>query len=413
MAKILIIGGGAAGIAAALTAAKYVPGGQITLLERMDRVGKKILATGNGRCNLTNMNAGPAHFYSADKGVLRQALDTMPPRQVLDFFSELGLLCQEEDEGRVYPYCKQASMVMDVLLLALERANIDVQCGCAVTGIDQKKGRFTVKTADGRSFFAEKVLLTAGGKAAPKLGSDGSGYRLAQQMGHSCVPVYPALVALKCDMNGLGGLKGIRAQAGLTLMVGDHVLAHDVGEVQFTEYGLSGIPAMQVSGRLSRLRKGERCTALVDLFPQWQTDALFRYLKTRQKADPRGTLETLLLGTIHKRLAYAVLKSVGLQPLSRESRTLTAGELHRLADLLKAWPFPVTGTQDWEFAQVAGGGVPLKEIDPVTMESRKQSGLYLAGELLDVIGDCGGFNLHWAWCSGIRAGEAAAKEAVR
>ena len=409
MAKILIIGGGAAGLAAALTAAKTLPGEQITLLERLDRVGKKILATGNGRCNLTNMNAGPGHFYSNDKGLLRQALENMPPRQVLDFFGELGLLCQEEEEGRVYPYCKQASMVLDVLLLALERAKIDVQCGCTVTSIGRNKGKFTVKTADGRSFFADRVILTTGGKAAPKLGSDGSGYVLAQQLGHRCVPVYPALVALKCDMNGLGGLKGIRAQAGLTLMAGDHTLAQDVGEVQFAEYGLSGIPAMQVSGRLSRLRKGEKCTALVDLFPQWQSDALFRYLKTRQKADPRGTLETLLLGTVHKRLAYAVLKSAGLQPLSRPCGTLTAAELHRLADMLKAWPFPVTGTQGWEFAQVAGGGIPLKEVNPSTMESTLVPGLYLAGEVLDVVGDCGGFNLHWAWCSGMRA----AKEAAR
>ncbi len=412
MAKILIIGGGAAGLAAALTAAKQLPGQQITVLERLDRVGKKILATGNGRCNLTNANAGPAHFYSNDKGLLRQALENMPPRQVLDFFSELGLLCQEEDEGRIYPYCKQASMVMDVLLLALERANIDVQCGCAVASIAQNKGKFAVKTTDGRSFSADRVILTAGGKASPKLGSDGSGYALAQQLGHRCVPVYPALVALKCDMNGLGGLKGIRAQAGLTLMAGDHMLAQDVGEVQFTEYGLSGIPAMQVSGRLSRLRKGEKCTALVDLFPQWQPEALFRYLKTRQKADPRGTLETLLLGTVHKRLASAVLKSAGL-PLSRESRSLTGGEMHRLAELLKAWPFPVTGTQGWEFAQVAGGGIPLKELDLSTMESNIVPGLYLAGEIVDVIGDCGGFNLHWAWCSGMRAAQAAVKEAVR
>ena len=412
MAKILIIGGGAAGLAAALTAAKQLPGQQITVLERLDRVGKKILATGNGRCNLTNANAGPTHFYSNDKGLLRQALEGMPPRQVLDFFGELGLLCQEEDEGRIYPYCKQASMVMDVLLLALERANIDVQCGCAVASIAKNKGKFTVKTADGRSFSADRVILTAGGKASPKLGSDGSGYTLAQQLGHRCVPVYPALVALKCDMNGLGGLKGIRAQAGLTLMAGDHVLAQDVGEVQFTEYGLSGIPAMQVSGRLSRLRKGEKCTALVDLFPQWQPEALFRYLKTRQKADPRGTLETLLLGTVHKRLAAAVLKSAGLS-LSRESRSLTGGEMHRLAELLKAWPFPVTGTQGWEFAQVAGGGIPLKELDLSTMESNLVPGLYLAGEIVDIIGDCGGFNLHWAWCSGMRAGQTAAKEAVR
>ena len=407
MKHILVIGGGAAGLAAAITAARESPAARVTVLERMDRVGKKILATGNGRCNLTNMGASFAHFYSSDKGALKRALEGMTPASVVDFFASLGLLCQEEDEGRVYPYCKQASMVLDVLLQALERLNITVQCSCAVTGIGRNKGKFAVKTADGQTLNADAVILTCGGKAAPKLGSDGSGYGLAKAVGHSCTALYPALVAFQCDMNGLGSLKGIRAEAGLTLLAGNHLLGQEVGEVQFTEYGLSGIPAMQLSGRLSRLRKGEKCTALVDLFPTWEHEALFRNLKTRQKTQE--TLENLLLGTIHKRLAYAVLKSAGLQPLSRPAASLTPAELHRLADTLKAWPFPVTGTQGWDNAQVTGGGIPLAEIDSITMESKTQPGLYLAGEVLDVAGDCGGFNLHWAWCSGIRAGKAAAK----
>ena len=407
MKHILVIGGGAAGLAAAITAARENSAARITVLERMDRVGKKILATGNGRCNLTNMGASFAHFYSNDKGALKAALEGMTPQNVLDFFDALGLLCQEEDEGRVYPYCKQASMVLDVLLQALERLNIAVQCGCAVTEISRNKSKYTVKTADGQTLTADAVILTCGGKAASKLGSDGSGYALAKALGHSCTALYPALVAFQCDMNGLGGLKGIRAQAGLTLLAGDYVLGKEVGEVQFTEYGLSGIPAMQLSGRLSRLRKGEKCTALVDLFPNLEHEALFRSLKARQKTQE--TLENLLLGTVHKRLAYAVLKSAGLQPLSRTSASLTNGELHRLADTLKAWRFPVTGTQGWENAQVTGGGIPLGEVEALTMQSRMQPGLYLAGELLDVAGDCGGFNLHWAWCSGIRAGKAAAK----
>ena len=407
MKHILVIGGGAAGLVAAITAARENPAARVTVLERMDRVGKKILATGNGRCNLTNMGASFAHFYSSDKGALKRALEGMTPASVVDFFASLGLLCQEEDEGRVYPYCKQASMVLDVLLQALERLNITVQCSCAVTGIGRNKGKIAVKTADGQTLNADAVILTCGGKAAPKLGSDGSGYGLAKAVGHSCTALYPALVAFQCDMNGLGGLKGIRAEAGLTLLAGNHLLGKEVGEVQFTEYGLSGIPAMQLSGRLSRLRKGEKCTALVDLFPTWEHEALFRNLKTRQKNQE--TLENLLLGTIHKRLAYAVLKSAGLQPLSRPAASLTPAELHRLADTLKAWPFPVTGTQGWDNAQVTGGGIPLAEIDSITMESKTQPGLYLAGEVLDVAGDCGGFNLHWAWCSGIRAGKAAAK----
>ena len=409
MKQIIIIGGGAAGLAAALSARRQDPAAGITVLERLDRVGKKILATRNGRCNLTNSNASPEHYYSSDRSALKRAMNGMTVPVVLDFFASLGLLCQEEDEGRIYPYCKQASMVMDVLLRALERENVDVQCGCTVTAISRSRGKFALKTADGKVLPADAVILTAGGKAAPKLGSDGSGFVLAQSLGHRCTPLYPALVALKCDMNLHGGLKGIRAEAGLTLMAGEYRLGVEAGEVQFTEYGLSGIPIMQLSGRLSRLRKGEKCTALVDLFPNWQPEALFRMLKTRQAQDRGGTLETLLLGTIHKRLAYAVLKAAGLQPLSRSAASLSNAELHRLADTLKAWPFAVTGTQGWDTAQVTGGGIPLAEVDTDTMMSKLQHGLYLAGEVLDVVGDCGGYNLHWAWCSGIRAGQAAAK----
>ena len=344
MKHILVLGGGAAGIAAAIVAARENPAARITILERMDRVGKKILATGNGRCNLTNMGASFTHFYSNDKGALKRILEGMEPQNVLDFFDSLGLLCQEEDEGRVYTYCKQASMVLDVLLQALERANIRVCCNTTVTAIGQNRGKFTVKTADGGSLTADRVILTCGGKAAPKLGSDGSGYALAKALGHSCTPLVPALVALKCDMNGMGGLKGIRAAGELTLLANDHVLGQEAGELQFTEYGLSGIPVMQLSGRLSRLRKGEKCTALVDLFPEWEEEALFRELKARQKMANRETLETFLLGTIHKRLAYAVLKSAGLQPLSRPVAELATGDLHRLTETLKCWRFAVTGT---------------------------------------------------------------------
>ncbi len=410
MKHILIIGGGAAGMAAAIAAARRAPEADVTILERMDRVGKKILATGNGRCNLTNMEASLPHFYSKDRGALKYALEGMEPAVVLDFFRSLGLMCQEEEEGRVYPYSKQASMVLDVLLQALDGLNIRVECGSAVKEIVRSQGRFAVKTAEGKSYPADGVILACGGKAASKLGSDGSGYALAKAMGHSCTPLYPALVAFKCDMKDHGGLKGIRARAGLTLLAGEKILGEENGEVQFTEHGLSGIPAMQLSGRLSDLRKGETCTALVDLFPHMDHDMLLQELKARKSQD---TLENLLLGTVHKRLAYAVLKSAGLSPLSRPCVTLTNTELRRLANTLKAWPFRVTDTQGWENAQVTGGGIPLREIDLDTMQSLRQPGLYLAGEVLDVIGDCGGFNLHWAWCSGIRAGEAAAKAVQR
>lgn len=406
MKQIVIVGGGAAGLAAAITAAREAPEARVIVLERLDRVGKKILATGNGRCNLTNMGAGPGHYFSVGRRPPQAVLEGMTPDSVLCFFASLGLLCREEEEGRVYPYCRQAGMVLDVLLAELERLNIEVHCGSAVSSIRREKQGLTVRTAAGETFPATAVILTCGGRAAPRLGSDGSGYALAAALGHSCSPLYPALTAFRCQMPGMAGLKGIRADAGLTLMAGERVLGRVTGELQFTEYGLSGIPAMQLSGRLARLKKGEKCTAVVDLFPDWQQEALFRELKARREGH--RTLETLLLGTVHKRLAWTAMKSAGLPALSTDCGRISIEQLRRLAETLKHWNFPVTGVQGWDNAQVTAGGVPLEELVPETLESRRTPGLYLAGELLDLHGDCGGFNLHWAWCSGIRAGKAAA-----
>lgn len=406
MKQIVIVGGGAAGLAAAITAARESPRARVIVLERLDRVGKKLLATGNGRCNLTNMEAGPAHYYSVGRRVPQAVLTEMTPDSVLRFFSSLGLMCREEEAGRVYPYCRQAGMVLDVLLAELARLGVELRCGSAVTAIRREKGMLSVKPDSGEPLSAAAVILTCGGRAAPRLGSDGSGYALASALGHSCTPLHPALTAFRCQMPGMAGLKGIRAQAGLTLLAGERVLGREIGELQFTEYGLSGIPTMQLSGQLFQAKKGVACTAIVDLFPDRQQEELFRELLARQKRYP--TLETLLLGTVHKRLAWTVMKNIGLPPLSTACRALSAEQLRHLAETLKHWEFPIVGVQGWDSAQVTAGGVPLDEIEPDTMESRLTPGLYLAGELLDIHGDCGGFNLHWAWCSGIRAGKAAA-----
>lgn len=410
MKQIVIVGGGASGLAAAIIAAREAPRARVIVLERMDRVGKKLLATGNGRCNLTNTEAGPAHYYSVGRRAPQEVLEGMTPDGVLRFFASLGLLCrEEEEEGRVYPYCRQAGMVLDVLLAELARLGVELRCGSAVTDIRREKRGLAVKTASGETLSAASVILTCGGCAAPKLGSDGSGYALASALGHSCTPLHPALTAFRCQMSGMAGLKGIRAQAGLTLLAGERVLGRETGELQFTEYGLSGIPAMQLSGRLAKVKKGEACIAAVDLFPHWSQEALFRELKARRERQP--TLETLLLGTVHKRLAWTVMKNIGLPPLSTACVMLSVEQLRQLAETLKHWEFPIVGVQGWDNAQVTAGGVPLEEIVPDTMESRLMPGLYLAGELLDIHGDCGGFNLHWAWCSGIRAGKAAAGRA--
>ena len=244
--KIIIIGGGASGLAAALAAAKECGGRCVTVLERLDRVGKKLLATGNGRCNLTNRNAAPEHYHSADTARLADILERTPPDAVLDFFGEMGLLCDTQADGRVYPYCYQASMVLDVLRAALERAGVDVACSCEVAEVEKGPGGFSVRTRDGRAFSAACVVLAAGGQAGPQFGTDGSAFALARMLGHSVAEPYPCLVPLRCAGFPVG-LKGVRANCALSLYLDGRCAGTERGEVQFAEYGLSGIPAMQLS----------------------------------------------------------------------------------------------------------------------------------------------------------------------
>ena len=400
--EIAIIGGGASGIAAALSAARTAPCSHIILLEGLDRVGKKILATGNGRCNLGNEDISPSHYHSRSPERLEALLAQMPSTRTTDFFRSLDLLCATEEMGRIYPYCRQAAMVLDVLLLALERAGVDIRCGQTVTGIQHKKGRFQLRLENTPSVTADRVILAAGGKAAPKQGVTGVGHLLAQSLGHRCTPLSPHLVPLKCA--GMPkGLKGIRVQGALELLDGSTRVAREVGEIQLTDYGVSGIPALQLSCHM------DRCSAPVlrlDFFPSLPEADLRRMLREQLRRHGSEPLETALLGSLQKRVLFAMLKNARIEPLSRRADTLSVKEIERLSRLLKDWTLPVTGTLTWEQAQVTGGGVPLDEIND-DFSSRRCDGLYLTGEMLDVSGDCGGYNLHWAWCSGLIAGAAA------
>ncbi len=412
MKEVIIIGGGAAGIAAALGAAEAASGAKITLLEGLDRVGKKILATGNGRCNLSNERMTADCYYTEHKERMEQLLRQMPTETAVDFFRRQGLLCSPDEAGRIYPYCRQASMVLDVLRLALERSGVAIECGCKAVKLSHKNGRFLIKDENGGSHRGDAVILTTGGKAAPGQGVTGMGYALAKGFGHEYTPLYPALVPIRCSHGALKGLKGIRVQCGAVLLEGEKTVAREVGEVQFTDYGLSGIPAMQLSCCLGTLRgRGER-TVAIDFFPEVDEEELRAMLMQRAAERAEETLETLFLGSIHKRVLYAVMKDAGLAPLSRTGGELQPRDIDRLTAALKHWRLRVEGTLSWEHAQVTGGGISLTEINDC-FESRCQPGLYLAGELLDVTGKCGGYNLHWAWCSGLIAGRAAVREDVK
>lgn len=399
MKQILIIGGGAAGLAAALTIAREAPGVHVTILEGLDRVGKKILATGNGKCNLTNEAISPAAYHTTQPKLLGPLLEKMPTSMSVAFFEGLGLMTTTDEAGRVYPYCRQASMVLDLLLLGLKRSGVEVVTSCKVTDIQPKGRRFLVKSEDGRSFQGDTVLLTTGGKAAPKQGSIGIGYDMAKRLGHSVTELRPCLVGLQCKGGVFKSLKGIRAHCAISLQSGKRTLGEEYGELQFTDYGVSGIPAMQLS---CLLPKGS-CEVAIDFFPHLSFDQLRQDLRSRVRACGGETLEDALLGTLHKRLQFAVLKTLNLSPTMKAS-ALSRSDLDRLSSALKSWRFPVTGTLSWDNAQVTGGGIPLSEVDE-GFQSIKRPGLYLAGEILDVTGDCGGFNLHWAWCSGITAAQ--------
>ncbi len=424
---IVVLGGGAAGMAAAIaavrTAHREVRTLRVVLLEKADRVGRKLLATGNGRCNLGHEPITPENYVAMETSAAAHAARTAflaarQPGGAAALLRELGLLIREE-EGRLYPYCGQASMVLDVLRAALDAAGVVTVCGCGVTELVPVSGGFLLKADDGRNalptLFAERVVLACGGAAAPKLGGCRDGYALAKQLGHSCTPLAPALVGLRCAVGSpedagaaraelLPGLKGIRAQATAALYDGDALLCADTGEVQFNENGLSGIPVLQLS---LRLPLAKRPNLRLDLLPQLSGEEAAQLV--RERCATGVPLEGLLLGTIHRKLGYAVMKSVGLGQLSRRSDLLTAPEQTRLAGCLKSWPITVNGHQGWDGAQVTAGGVPLTECDPDSCASRRCAGLYLAGEVLDCTGECGGFNLDWAFTTGARAGAAAAR----
>lgn len=407
MQNVLILGGGASGLTAAVSAARA--GARVTLLERGERVGRKLLATGNGRCNLTNARLSPADYHG-DVAFIREVLAAAPLREVLSFFSSLGLMTRTEEEGRVYPRSGQAAAVLDVLRRGLAGAGVDVRTGARAVSISpSRKGGFSVSLEDGSYLRAERVVCACGGKAAPHFGSDGAAYALLTPLGHTVTPLYPALTQLRCRHRALRSLKGIRAQAEATLLADSAAVSLEEGEVLFTDYGLSGYPIFQLSGLSARLiGAGRDVCVRLNLLPELPPEARALFLSARLDAFAQEPASALWTGVLHRRLGEAVLADADVAP---DARCGALGEKERRALLhtLFGMAFPVTGVQGFDSAQVTAGGVPTDEVEPATLASRLIPGLYITGETLDVDGRCGGFNLHFAWATGLLAGRAAAQ----
>ena len=395
--KVCVIGGGAAGMMAAITAADC--GHHVLLLERQARVGRKLMATGNGRCNLTNRHAAPEHYHGEDRGFCAYALEAFDVEATLQWFEYHGLVTVTEDSGRVYPYSNMAGSVLDVLRYALERPDIELRAGSVVTRIRRRGSAFSVETEEG-NFIADTVILCAGGAAGSKVGGVMDGYQLAKHLGHHRTALYPSLVQLKTDPTYPRALKGVKAEARVTIRRVGEVLAENRGEILFTEYGVSGPAVFEISRAAAT--GGEGLAVELDFLPDWTEKDTTDWL--RQRRDTAGEREagSLLAGTLHSRLGQMVCKAAGFT--SQSAAALTEGDLRKIARQLRHFTLEIHGVCGFDQAQVTAGGLRTDEFDPQTMESRLVPGFYACGEVLDIDGDCGGYNLQWAWSSGHLAG---------
>lgn len=398
---VAIIGAGASGLMAAVVASRVRPH-SVCLLEKEARVGRKLLATGNGRCNLLNMQCAPVRYYGSGASVAESLLRTWTPARLKDAFAQLGLTCREERDGRVYPFSGQASSVLDVLRAACERNGVATRVGNGVTKIVRDKNGFSLALARGETVHAGSVIVAAGGKAAPTFGADGGACALLNALGHPIEEPFPALAPLKLPVDAVRGLKGVRTPVRLTLYVDDNAVRQEEGEGLFTDYGLSGVAAMQLARETNVALRGHRPVTLsIGLCDLEMAQAEMTRRVSLFAYEP---LETVFTGLLHSRLRLSLLRAAGLSPQAPVTPECEAP----LARLLSDWRLPVLGTLPFVHAQITAGGAKLSAFDPETLASQLVPGLYACGEALDVDGDCGGYNLMWAWASAITAGEAAA-----
>lgn len=460
--EVIVIGAGASGLVAAIAAARA--GSSVLVIEQKEKAGKKILATGNGKCNFTNMIQKPECYRSDDSAFAMKVLSCFDVNKTIEFFGELGIYPKNRG-GYLYPNSEQALSVVQVLLMECERLKVAIHYNEKVTDIrkpdysvvtelsreaseiksgnrskennrtknnrnennrpesnkaDRKKATdpslseaYGKTPADSekeeRIYSCRKLIIAAGGCASPQLGSDGSGYALAKRFGHTVIKPLPALVQLKSPVKFLKTISGVRTNARVTLYAGQQQEAVEEGEILFTDYGISGIPVMQVSRYAAKaLDMGEKVQLKLDFLPEISRTELIELLNRRMQKKQGNTLEEMMIGLLNHKLSYILMQEAGLD-VYRNVKQVTKQEISKLAEYMKEFTLPVSQTNSFENAQVCAGGVSTEEIEETTMESKLYRNLYFTGELLDVDGTCGGYNLQWAWSTGYLAGSAAGK----
>lgn len=406
MKRVVVIGGGASGLIAAIMASRQ--GAKVTLLEKNKQVGKKLLVTGNGRCNFTNRNQQLSHYRSRNPELAEKVLEAFPAEETVRFFEELGIMVKDR-AGYLYPNSGQASSIAEVLRLEAQRLQVKTACNTEVLSVKKEKEIFLVKT-EGWIYEADAVILACGSKAAPETGSTGDGYRFTGLMGHQVITPLPALTGLYAVDKDCGKLSGVRMDARVRLLIDNALCVEEEGEVQFTSYGLSGIPVFQVSRYVSRALEDQKtCEIKLDFCPSCTSEQVIQMLRQKQEHTGNRTGTDVLLGMFPEKLSQVLLERAGISQ-KKKGREWKETDYRQLAEQIKGIKFTISRCRGYEQAQVCTGGVPLTELNVSSMESKLVPGLYLAGELLDVDGACGGYNLQWAWSSGCLAGVHAAKE---
>lgn len=398
MKHVVIVGGGASGLAAAIYARKN--GNDVTILERNTDIGKKILLTGNGKCNYFNNDQYYHHYHSSDDNLIKKIITEDNIKEVLSFFDELGIVPKIKN-GYYYPYSNQALSVKQVLLSKIKELSINVIYNYLVTDIRKENDKFIINN----DITCDILILSTGSKAYPKTGSDGIGYDIAKKFNHNIIKVMPALVQLKSDDKYLKELKGIRCDAKVSIFEDNKFLNSEDGELQLTDYGISGICVFNLSYlAIKSLNENKYVHAFVNFIPFIESkEELMKYLDDRGKKLENKKMNEFFDGLLNYKLAKVILEKSNIN-FNSYYKDLNKDEKYSLVSNINEYDFNITSSNSFDSAQVCQGGIPISEVNLSTMESKKEKNLYITGEMLDINGDCGGYNLTFAFTSGIKAG---------
>ena len=401
MKKTAIIGGGASGLFCAIMLLQGNSANNVTIFEKMNRVGKKILATGNGRCNITNENADKIErFYGETPLFPKEILSEFTPKNLIDYLLKNGLLLRKEND-KYYPFSEQAGTVLDFLRLKCESLGARILVDKKIEKIKKSNNKFII---EGQEF--ENVVIACGGKSSPHLGSDGSGYELLKSFNHAITPLLPAITQIKTENQFTKQLKGIKADANVSIFVNQKLIREDFGQVLFADYGISGPPAFQLSA-IAAKNYDKNCFLSLDFMPDFSTEQVKEQIYTAINNPITSPLkvENLLTLLLNKRLGQVIVKSCDIN-INQNVYELSDKKITQIAERIKNFRLKVTGVNGFNNAQITYGGAKCNEFDSKTLESKFQKNLYSCGEILDVNGDCGGFNLQWAFASAFAVAKA-------